>query len=323
MRLVSRIPSFVVLARIMPQLAICILLIGCGSSQHGSNVVHSKRVMDAKAQNNFADHADDAVALAQPGAANAGKAAGPDAGQQGKPAVQRKIISTSRVELISDNFEEDKQKVEELVSALKLTETGGYVSQREVNGSTGGQRYGVWTVRSPLDKVDELLRSLSTVAELIKSDTSSNDVTDQFVDLSARVKNKQQEETRLLSHLEKSGTLPDTLLLEKELSRVREEVERLQGQMNVLTAATDLATINIRLQERSRFQPPPSVAAMPFTKRVMQSFMNSYQNLVAFLEGCAILLAGASPWAIAVFVIAAPCWLISRFLGRRAGVRTV
>ncbi|MDB5391073.1 MAG: hypothetical protein JWM11_6719 [Planctomycetaceae bacterium] len=245
--------------------------------------------------------------------------AGPDA----KPASVRKIITTSQVQLISDNFNEDVAKVELLISSLKLSETGGYLSQHEISGSAGDQRYGLWAVRLSLDQVDGFLKDVVAVAELVKSDSKSNDVTDQYVDLSARVKNKLQEENRLLSHLEKSASLPDTLLLEKELSRVREEVERLQGQLNVLTAATDLATIHIRLLERSRYQPPVVATAIPFVTKIGQTFMKSYQELIGFLQGCAIILAGLAPWFMAAFIVAAPWLLISRLIRSRNRSRTV
>jgi len=322
MNIVARIHSFVKRARLAPMLVICLLLIGCGGAERkmGTTTETKKTsersvAFDAIAQND--QGIPGKMAEVKPEQAKVGPA-----GEQKVAPAARKIITTSRVELISDNFNEDKDQVETLIAGLKLPETGGYVSHREINGSTGSQRYGQWVVRLTLAQVDGFLKSISEVAELIKADSGSNDVTDQYVDLSARVSNKQKEETRLLSHLEKSATLQDTLLLEKELSRVREEVERLQGQLNVLTSATDLATITIRLQERSRYDPPPVLPPATFVETITQTFLKSYQNLIAFLQGFAILMAAMAPWLMAAVVTGGPIWLISRFVRSRTHRKT-
>lgn len=321
MRIVPRIRSLVKVTQILPALAICLLL-GCGEAKRPAEAKTASRSSFAMAEQ--AQVQGVAVEAAKAAPAKQVDQAGPAAEPNAKPPVVRKIISTSRIELITDHFTEDSNRIEGLITALKLPETGGFVSQREINGSTGSPRHGLWTVRLDLEKVDGFLNEASTVAQLIKAESGSNDVTDQYVDLSARVKNKQQEEARLLSHLEKSVSLTDTLLLEKELSRVREEVERLQGQLNVLTSATDLATVHIRLQERSLHQPPQTVtiAPIPFVTAVSEAFMTSYLNLLGFLRVCTIILAALSPWLAATFVVVAPCWLIAKYARRRTRTGT-
>ena len=84
-----------------------------------------------------------------------------------------------------------------------------------------------------------------------KNTTDSQDVTEEYYDVEARIKNKRVEEERLLKHLEQStGKLEDILKVEKEISRVRGEIERQQGRLQYLDKLSALTTVTITLHER-------------------------------------------------------------------------
>jgi hypothetical protein len=238
--------------------------------------------------------------------------------EKGGKDVVRKIISTARIDLITDDFCTSRSQLEVLVSQQKLTALGGFITQSSIGGSSGSYRDAMWVIRLPQDKLEAFIDDVTAVAELVQSVSGAQDVTDQYVDLSARLTNKQREEARLLSHLEKSGTLPDTLLLEKELSRVREEVERIQGQLNVLTSASDLATVTINLRERARYVPPSKTEPTTFFSAVSSSFFGSYSRMIEFLQGLAIILVAIVPWILPTLGLGLPLiWGLRRYVYRK------
>ena len=87
----------------------------------------------------------------------------------------------------------------------------------------------------------------------------SEDVTEQFIDLEARLRSALREEQSLLSLLERADTVSNILTIERELARVRSEIERLQGQLNYLSRRVDLATISVAL-----FPPEERLADPPY-----------------------------------------------------------
>lgn len=153
------------------------------------------------------------------------------------------------------------------------------------------------------------MAELEKLGELERSSRDAQDVTEAYADLEARLRNKQLSETRLLSHLEKSAELKDTLELERELSRVRGEIEQLQGQLNLLKSKTDLATVMVTLLERQGYTPPTKPT---FGIQVSRTFDNSWKALVDFGQTLALIAVALAPWLIVFALILTPVWLIVR-----------
>lgn len=135
----------------------------------------------------------------------------------------------------------------------------------------------------------------------------AQDVTDSYTDLEARLRNKQSSEQRLLGHLEKSANLKDTLELEREISRIRGEVEQLQGQLNLLKSKADLATVNLTMYERARYTPPAKLA---FIALVSRTFRDSLGHLTAFGQTITLVVVALVPWAVAFGIPLLMGWLI-------------
>ncbi len=108
---------------------------------------------------------------------------------------------------------------------------------------------------------------------------------------------------------EKSAVLKDTLELERELSRVRGEIEQVQGQLNVLKNKSDLATVTLTLIERQGYTPPLKPT---FVARVSRTFDNSWQSLVACGQTLALFGVALGPWLAVAAVVVTPTWLLSR-----------
>ena len=102
-------------------------------------------------------------------------------------------------------------------------------------------------IRIPQTEFFNAFDRIKLLGEVVSENAGSEDVTDRFIDLEARLKSAQREEESLLALLGRAGKVGDILTIERELARVRTELERLQGQINFLERRVDLATITVSL----------------------------------------------------------------------------
>ena len=135
---------------------------------------------------------------------------------------------------------------------------GGFVEQLSSSGTAGRQQASM-TIRVPQDLFFTTLERIETLGEVQSKNLGSEDVSEQFIDLEARLKSSLRQEESLLSLLGRSGTVSEVLTIERELTRVRSEIERFQGQLNFLERRVALATIIVSLfQPQVRLAMPPS-----------------------------------------------------------------
>ena len=174
--------------------------------------------------------------------------------------VDRKIVYNAEISLKID----DLDKVEPEVLAL-VQKAGGYVADYQTTGSPGSLRSGNWRVRIPVERFESFLVEVARLGELESNRRTSEDVTEQFYDVEARVKNKKVEEERLIQLLEeRPGKLEDILKVETELSRVRGEIEQFEGRLRLLSNLTSLTTVTIKVRERLNYEPAaPSAPRLP------------------------------------------------------------
>lgn len=270
----SVLPSFLVLC-----------CVGCDSKQSAQEHAVHKFV---------------AAAPAQKGAGGRG-----DAQEEGKPAP-RKVIYEAEVHLIVEEFAKAEDALVKLVGNY-----GGYVAKSDIAGSPGSPRSGHWRVRVPVERFQEFLRSAVELGVPDKNTTEAKDVSEEYYDLEARLKVKRSEEERLLKHLEKStGKLEDILAVERELTRVRGEIERMDGSIRKLANLSEMSTATIVMREDKDYVPPQSPT---FGKSVTSSFSSSLDSLIRFGKGTVVVLAALVPWLAALAVIAIPGWLIVRW----------
>ena len=184
-------------------------------------------------------------------------------GAPGEPAglntdlatVQRQVISLASVSVEVEVVDGAVGEVRAIGESL-----GGFVEQMSLSGDTE-RRVASMTIRVPQDQFFTALERISALGEVQSQSVSSQDVTEQFIDLDARLKSSIREEQSLLSLLEKAEKVSEILTIERELSRVRSDIERLQGQLNFLERRVALATITVSLFEpRVDSGTPPSAS---------------------------------------------------------------
>ena len=290
-----------------PVLAIAML--GCADSVREAKTeerlssTSTRGVMPPDALRSSADFASAKMAApnAAPGGGEAAKA---------PAASARKIVYTADVDIVAEDF----NKVADSVAKL-VTECSGFVAETDMNGSTGGHRKAHWKVRVPIEKFERFLDAVVKLGELQRRQIHSQDVTEEFYDLTARVKNKKVEETRLIKHLEEStGKLKEILEVEKEISRVREEIERMEGRVRLLADLTDLTTVTITADERIGFVP---TTAPTFGTRASRTLDGSVKAVRDFLEGLTLWVIAVVPWLPFWIVGLLIAWLLLRWTRRR------
>lgn len=225
----------------------------------------------------------------------------------------RKIIYNAQIELAVEDFAAANERVLALVKQF-----GAYVADSTVHGSSGEVRRGSWKLRVPVERFDEVVSAAKGIGELVSASTTSQDISEEYYDVDARIRNKTKEEERLLKLLEeRPGKLEDVIAIERELSRVREELERMQGRMRVLANLTTLTTVDLVIREIRGYQP---AEAPTLTTRLRRALGGSAEAIVASGENVLVLLAALVPWLPVVGLAGWLVFVVFRRLMRRESV---
>jgi len=221
----------------------------------------------------------------------------PGEGEPDEVTIDRKIVKTGYITLEVEEIAETIGGVAEVADEL-----GGYVvsshkseGEKQVSGSV--------RIRVPADKFDEAFNRLRQLAISVPYEsTEARDVTEEYVDLEARLYNLEATEAQYLALLEKAETVEDMLKVQRELSNVRGQIEQIQGRMKYLERTSDMALIEVSLEETRSLAEPWSASA---------AFKSAVRGLTAFGRGIAtgLIWLGVFCWVwIPILVI----WLRRR-----------
>lgn len=197
----------------------------------------------------------------------------------------RKVIRQARLELQADNTREAFDRIVELAETA-----GGFISNATVHPvvNEGDQPAVVMTLRIPSSQLTQTMTSIkASVEEVISESQGAQDVTEQFIDLEARLTNLTALEVELRALLaevrQQPEADPDKLLrVFAEISNVRGEIEQIQGQLNYLEDVVSLASLDISLS--------PTPAVVPIvedTWRPVEVARDALRSLVSGLQGVA------------------------------------
>lgn len=295
---------------------LAILLSGCGASESESALMTNSA---PKALSSGGSVSVGAASSASAPVANAGaKPASVGAVVQAVSSTPRKIIYTAQVDLVVENLGSAQEKLTRLVK-----ENAGYIAETNIGGTSGERRSGSWKVRIPVENYEAFMAGATKLGELRTIQANSQDVTAEFYDVEARIANKQVEEKRLQELLKKAtGKLSEILQVERELSRVRGEIEQLQGRIRVLGNLSSLTTITLTLNEIKDYVPP---ATPSFRTKIARVFSDSLKSLSQFCQGLVLFVVGLAPWLPLIALIGFPIWRMwkrGKVQGRNAEKKT-
>ncbi|SRR6266542_1206047 len=178
----------------------------------------------------------------------------------------RALILTASIAMRATDPWAISDKAQQIATSL-----GGDVMGLTQSG-TKDDRVANLTLRVPADRFNDALRQLRGLdAEVVSSSVDGKDVTDQFVDLKARLAAKQSEEQRYIALLARADKIDDILKIDQSLSVVRTQIEQLTGQINSISARTKYSTITVAITPASAVTSPDAKPAWDPGRTVAQA----------------------------------------------------
>ena len=188
------------------------------------------------------------------------------------------------------------EKVDPAILKIRqlAAQVGGYITNSSMSGGKDQMRQATLEVKIPAPKYDEAVGSLSTIGKVETVNSQAQDVGEEFVDVTARVTNARRLEERLISLLaNRTGKLDEVLRVERELARVREEIERYEGRLRYLGARVATSTLTITVHE-----PSPLIGNSPGENPIASALRRAWRNFVGFIAGIIASLGVLIPLAL-------------------------
>ena len=222
----------------------------------------------------------------------------------------RKVIMTGSVSL--ETSEHDK-----VVNSVRsiATGAGGYVASSSTYLTTQDKKQSTITIRVPAAQYESCYAQIKALGKVKSESSSGSDVTMQYIDLSARLKNLQAEEKSLSDIMGMSKNVSEVLSVEKELFRVRGDIESTQQQLNYLGSQVDFSTITVSVAE-----PQPTVE---YDWGLDTAFKEAIRAFIGMVGALIIVTGYLIPLilylvlglAVLYLVIRAALWLYKRWKG--------
>lgn len=326
------------------ELAIMLLLSGCGSSGGSSSAQYNESAYDSAAAVTEEAYMEAGYGVYEPSpeyygadaAASETEAAEPeyDAGgrqtqsaelsEEAAQASDRKLIRTVDLYTETEQYDDLLVNLETQIAAL-----GGYVEYRyQYNGNPNdyygsARRSSNLTVRIPSDRLDEFISRVGEASNIINKEERVEDVTLQYVDLESHRNALKTEQDRLLTLLEQAETVEDLIAIESRLSQVRYELESMESQLRTLLNQVSYSTVNLSIQEVQRLTPAEEVTIWG---RIRQGLANTFYNMGNGFQdgfvGFVINLPYIILWLIIIAILLFVSRLLWRFYEKRYAKRT-
>lgn len=257
--------------------ALALVLIACDSAQMKAPF-EAVTVSSAPAAPDLQDMSRRPVTL---GAATANVAAERMAAQQTRPVAPAQqlpatgmIIRNGYVSVEVDSIEIAIERVRRLTASL-----GGHLGNVSIQTGEHQVRSASLEMKIPAARFDSAMAGMPVLGKLEHSSATAQDVGEEFVDITARVANAKRLEERLVSLLAtRTAKLSDVLAVERELARVREEIERHEGRIRFLGSRVATSTIVATVHEKL-----PIIAGPPGTNVFVAALKNMWRNFVKFI----------------------------------------
>ncbi|KYK31720.1 MAG: hypothetical protein AYK18_06045 [Theionarchaea archaeon DG-70] len=188
---------------------------------------------------------------------------------------EQKLIKTSYISLEVKRYEEAADEIRAVA-----TKYGGYVSDSSVQ-DVGERKIGYITVRVPEQSFEDAVTEIEAVGELQEERVSTEDVTEEYIDLKARLENFKAQEERYLEILDMATTVEDILRVETQLERIRGNIESLQGRLNYMENQINLSTVQVRLLEPETVTHESGIGRA--FNEAIDAFLSAIRGIIIFL----------------------------------------
>jgi hypothetical protein len=226
----------------------------------------------------------------------------------------RKIIRNGSLDLLVNDVGQTIEKIGSIV-----TGAGGFV-EKSTQTNSGGHSASV-TVRIQAARLDQVMAQIKGLATTVdRESVEVRDVTREYIDLDARLRNAQAEEAQYLQILKRAITIKDTLDVTEKLADVRGRIEQLQGEMKFLTGQIDMSTLEISLRAEAAAAVAgihwrPLRQAKIAVSEMLSGLADWVDSVVAFLINLPLI----AVWFLSVVALVVVALRVLRFLWRRFG----
>jgi hypothetical protein len=223
---------------------------------------------------------------------------------------QRMIIKSGTMNLEVDKYEDAEYKLNEAVKKY-----GGYVSNATSNQNAAGKKYGSITLKVPADKFDALTADATAIGKVMSQNIQASDITEEYVDLEARLKTQKELEQRLIKLLnEKASRLAEVIEVEEKLASVRQKIESIEGRMKLLKSQSDLSTLTVSIYEPSLLDTSSGGGFFYELGQAVKKGLKGFTNVLA--ASITVIIAIIPILIFAVFVI----WIIKKIFFKKAKI---
>ncbi len=184
------------------------------------------------------------------------------------------VIRNGQASIEVDKLDPAIVKVHQLATQL-----GGYIANSSVVGGHNQVRSATFELKIPAQRFDQAVYKLGTIGKVESVNSTAEDVGEEYVDITARVNNAHRLEDRLIALLAtRTGKLQDVLSVERELARVREQIERYEGRLRYLKTRAAVSTLSVTVHE-----PVPILGQSPGQNPIAAAIRQAWRNFVGFI----------------------------------------
>ncbi|MBL7871551.1 MAG: DUF4349 domain-containing protein [Cyclobacteriaceae bacterium] len=215
-------------------------------------------------------------------------------------SIERKLIRNGQLEFKTKDIKKAKVEIEKISKELN-----GYISGENENNYGDRLQYNQ-TIRVPADQFDNLIKQIEVLADKVENKgINTQDVTEEFIDVEARLKTKKELESRYSEILKQAKTVADILAIESQIADVRSEIESMTGRLNYLKNQVSFSTLNLSYYQTIGTD-------FGFASKLVESLKGGWDNLLTFL----IFLINLWPFVIGIVVVV--IWWLRRRKAKRA-----
>lgn len=213
------------------------------------------------------------------------------------------LIRTGTATVQVDSLEAGIAAIRQLAARL-----GGIIGTTTITAGSEEARQATVELRVPGDRFDQAVTGLGPIGKVESANVTAQDVGEEFSDITARVANARRLEGRLLELLDtRNGKLDEMLNMEREVARVRGEIERMEGRMRYLQTRSAVSTLTVTLHED---QP---VMSTPGERPIWDAFVSSWHNFIGLIAGVVAMLG----WLIPLCGVLYGAWRVWKWVQMR------
>ncbi|QGQ95768.1 DUF4349 domain-containing protein [Paenibacillus psychroresistens] len=226
----------------------------------------------------------------------------------------RKVIYKGNLTMEVPDYAVAQTEINNLV-----TLTGGYILQFSENQSTA-EKSGNYVIKVPANGFSSFIRDLEKIKTVsdIRHNIQGQDVSEEYVDLSSRLKAKQVVEARLLAFMEKAEKTAELLSFSNELGNVQEAIEQIKGRMRFLDQNVSMSTVEIRLYQQGAAK--IDAGGDSTLTQIEDALKASVHALKVIAQGLIIFVAAVLPVLIVLAIIGIPLIIVIRKRARKAAL---